>query len=232
MKNMERVIAHFQEEAARFDGIIIQLIPYYPQMVEALILSIPFPKGEPIRVLDLGCGTGTIAHRIKSEFPHARITCLDIAVNMIEVAKSKLSPYGDVEYRVADFNNFEFAGKYDMVVSSLALHHLADDAAKIRLYRKIFQSLSDGGIFYNADVILASNDHLQAINMQKWVEYMNRAVPMDEVENKWLVTYREEDRPARLMIQLEWLKEIGFTDVDVVWKYYNFAVYGGYKKHC
>ncbi len=31
------------------------------------------------------------------------------------------------------------------------------------------------------------------------------------------------------MDQLAWLAEIGFTDVDVVWKYYNFAVYGGRK---
>ena len=51
---------------------------------------------------------------------------------------------------------------------------------------------------------------------------------MDEVENQWLVTYREEDRPARLMSHLAWLQEAGFQDVDVVWN--NFAVYGGAKK--
>lgn len=39
----------------------------------------------------------------------------------------------------------------------------------------------------------------------------------------------EEDRPAKLIEQLNWLAEIGFTDVDVIWKYYNFAVYGGLK---
>lgn len=230
MNNMERVIDHFQEEAARFDGIIIQLIPYYRQMLEALVLAIPFPKSESIRVLDLGCGTGTIAHQIKTEFPNAKITCLDIAANMIEVAKSKLSQHGDVEYRVGDFSDFEFDQSYDVIVSSLALHHLADDPAKTGVYRKIFQGLTNGGVFYNADVVLGSNDYLQAVNMQKWTEYMNRAVPMAEIENKWLATYREEDRPARLMNQLEWLTEIGFKDVDVLWKYYNFAVYGGVKK--
>ena len=39
----------------------------------------------------------------------------------------------------------------------------------------------------------------------------------------------EEDRPAVLMEQLSWLKDLGFADVDVVWKYYSFAVYGGRK---
>jgi len=97
MSNMKRVIDHFEEEAARFDGIIIQLIPYYRQMVEALVLSIPFPKSQSIRVLDLGCGTGTIAHQIKTVFPNAKITCLDIAANMIRVAQAKLSQYNDVD---------------------------------------------------------------------------------------------------------------------------------------
>jgi tRNA (cmo5U34)-methyltransferase len=31
------------------------------------------------------------------------------------------------------------------------------------------------------------------------------------------------------MNQLDWLREIGFKEVDVVWKYYQGAVYGGLK---
>jgi tRNA (cmo5U34)-methyltransferase len=229
MGNNERVKEHFEAEADSFDKIIIQLIPYYQQMVGALVLSIPFPKSEPIRVLDLGCGTGTITSSIKNEFPNAKITCLDIAANMIRVAQSKLSQYRDVHYHTGDFNDYQFDQTFEVIVSSLALHHLPDDAAKVRVYRKIFGSLTTGGVFYNADAVLGSNDFLQANNMQKWQEYMNRTVPMAEIENQWMVTYREEDRPARLMSHLEWLREVGFKDVDVVWKYYNFAVYGGVK---
>lgn len=231
MNYMERVIDHFEEEAAQFDGTIIQLIPFYQQMVEALVLSIPFPKSDqPIRVLDLGCGTGTVAQKIKTEFPNAKITCLDIAAKMIQAARTKLSQYQDVKYCVGDFYECEFEHNYEVIVSSLALHHLPDDAAKIRVYQKIFKSLTPGGVFYNADVVLASNDASQAINIQKWKEFMNQTIPMTEVEGKWLVTYREEDRPASLMSHLQWLREAGFKEVDVIWKYYNFAVYGGYKK--
>jgi tRNA (cmo5U34)-methyltransferase len=44
-----------------------------------------------------------------------------------------------------------------------------------------------------------------------------------------MVNYREEDRPARFVDQLNRLRDIGFNGVDVIWKYYNFAVYGGVK---
>ena len=51
----------------------------------------------------------------------------------------------------------------------------------------------------------------------------------DEILDKWIPAYETEDRPAKLIDQLKWLEAIGFHSVDVVWKYYNFCVYGGMK---
>ncbi len=65
--------------------------------------------------------------------------------------------------------------------------------------------------------------------IRKWKEYMSNNVTLDEIENKWLPKYREEDTPAKMTDHLAWMNEIGFKDVDVVWKYYNYAVYGGVK---
>ena len=39
-----------------------------------------------------------------------------------------------------------------------------------------------------------------------------------------------EDSLAKLLIKLAWVAEIGFAELDVIWKYYNFAVYGGVKR--
>lgn len=226
---MDRVKDHFESEAGEFDGIILRLIPRYEEMVDALVSALPFEPDRPIRVTDLGCGTGTVAARVLQSFPNASVTCVDIAENMLEMAKDKLSAKPGVRFVQADFNRFEFDGPQDAVVSSLALHHLATDGDKRDFYSKIFDSLSAGGVFWNADVVLASNADLQNRYMEKWKAFMRRSVSPDEIENKWMPKYLEEDRPARLTDQLEWLKEIGFRDVDVVWKYYNYAVYGGIK---
>jgi tRNA (cmo5U34)-methyltransferase len=45
-----------------------------------------------------------------------------------------------------------------------------------------------------------------------------------------LPKYHAEDRPAKLLDQLDWLTQAGSVAVDVVWKHYNFAVYGGVKQ--
>ena len=66
--------------------------------------------------------------------------------------------------------------------------------------------------------------------MYQWRAFMRRNISDDEIENKWIAKYHVEDHPAKLVDQLAWLTEIGFAEVDVVWKHYNFAVYGGVKR--
>lgn len=226
---MNQIREHFEAEAKEFDGIIIKLIPYYDQMIGALIDTIHFDKGAAIRIIDLGCGTGTIAKKISEKYPNSKIVCLDIASNMIEIAKHKLSKHKDTQFITGDFAKIEFENKFDVVVSSLALHHLENDKEKKEFYTKIYNVLTDSGLFYNADVVLASTAYLQDVNINRWIEFINKSLPMDEILNKWIPTYRAEDRPAKLTDQLKWLEGIGFRSVDTVWKYYNFCVYGGLK---
>ncbi len=228
--HMDTIKVHFEGEAPEFDRIILTLIPHYQTLVRALVEAIPFERSMPFRGIDLGCGTGIVAAQVLEVFPNAQITCLDLAENMIAIAQARLARYTRVNYVVADFTSFDFCDKYDAVVSSLALHHLLTDEDKQNFYRRIYESLNHGGVFYNADAVLASNDFLQSVYMNEWRRFMSRSVAKDEIEAKWIPKYQEEDRPARLIDQLAWMAEIGFVDVDVLWKYYNFAVYGGVRR--
>lgn len=226
---MNKIKEHFEAEALEFDGIIIKLIPFYDQMIGALIDSIHFDSNSAIRIIDLGCGTGTVAKRISQKFPNSKIVCLDIASNMIDIAKHKLSEHKDTEFITGDFSMIDIDNKFDVVVSSLALHHLENDIRKKEFYNKIHDILSDFGLFINADVVLASTDYHQNINMNRWIEFMKKSIPEDEIFYKWIPKYKAEDRPAKLIDQLKWLQDIGFKSVDVIWKYYNFSVFGGFK---
>ncbi len=226
---MNKIKDHFEKEAKDFDNIVVKLIPFYNEMLEALTNALGYPKTQKISVADIGCGTGTIAKMILERYPDSILTCVDLAANMIETAKIKLAKYKNVEYIVEDFYNFNFDKKYDVVVTSLALHHLRNDNDKKKFFKKIFDALNKNGVFYNADIVLGSSEPLQNLYMQKWKEFMQRKVPPDEIENKWCPKYEDEDRPAKVIDQIKWLEEIGFQKTDIIWKYYNFAVYGGVK---
>lgn len=228
---MDHVKAHFDSEAREFDRIILTLIPHYETMVRTLIEVIPFAPSTPLRIIDLGCGTGTVAAKALERFPNADVTCVDLSENMISMVRSRFGDHPNVHCIVSEFSTLDFPSRYDVAISSLALHHLLTDEDKREFYRRIYEHLTPGGVFYNADVVLAANGFLQELSMKEWRRFMSRNVSPEEIEGKWIPTYENEDRPARLRDQLGWLEEIGFVDVDVVWKYFNFAVYGGVRPH-
>jgi len=219
----DHVKAHFEEEAKIFDVLILNVVPNYKEMISALISAIPFPKDKRFSVADLGCGTGTISKAVTDAFPNVSVTCIDIAENMLDIAKTKVGK--GAKYVLADLNDYEFEERYDLIVSSLALHHLESDGDKMRLYRKIHSALNPNGMFVNADIVLGENERLQSVNMEKWHEFLKRSFPEDEIQKKWLPTYYAEDRPARLLSHLDMLRECGFSVVDVIYKYYGYAVY-------
>ena len=225
---MKQVKKHFEKEAEVFDIIIRTLIPYYEDMIHSLVLALPFHEKEMIKVLDLGCGTGNISMILKERFPKAFITCVDLAENMIKMARLKLSSYNNVEFLAANFCDLEFNEEYDAVISSLALHHLLPEEQKL-FYGKIKGWLKEGGVFYNADNILGSTKHLNQVYFDKWVEFMLQSHSKEEIEKIWLPKHKEEDFPVPLQNHIRWMKNAGFQDVDVVWKYYMFGVYGGTK---
>lgn len=221
----EKIKKHFEGEAREFDEIIRKLIPYYQDMVAAVIETIPFEESAILEVIDLGCGTGTVARAVKDAFPNARITCLDLSGNMLQMAAGKFGDANDTNYINCSFYDFDFDEKYDAMVSSLALHHLVSMEDKMDFYRKIYSSLKTGGVFINADVVTASTDFLQNVYMRRWKDFMCGNMPENEVENKWIPKYYEEDRPVSMMEHLDMLNKAGFKITDVVWKYYNYAVY-------
>lgn len=222
---------HFEKEAEEFDVLILKLIPNYKEMIKTLIRSIPFESSKPIKVLDLGCGTGNTTREVKKRYPQAYVTCIDLAENMIDIAQYKLAEFEDIQYYVADLRDFQYGeDNYDLVISSLTLHHLQSDEEKINIYQRIYDSLRDGGVFLNADNVLASSEYLENVSIEHWKEFMLETLPLNEVEEKWLPTHSKEDHPSPLIDHVDWLRGIGFKDVDVMWKYVQGAVFGGVKR--
>lgn len=220
----------FEEEAKKFDNVIPLLIPFYSEIYNILTDSIPFYRKIPIKILDIGCGTGTFAERLKEKFPQAKITCLDFANNMIDVAKSKLAKYSkDIDFLVGDFNNLDIKNEYDVVVSSFALHHIQTDKEKLRLYKNIYEALKPNGVFLTADIVLGVNNYIKNLYEKKWEEHLIKQYNKSRLDTNTLEKYQTDDNPSELFKHLKWLDISGFQQVETIWKYYNFAIFGGYK---
>lgn len=223
----KQIKEHFSKESEEFDSIITNRVPFYGLFIEALVNILPFKQDKAIKVVDLGCGTGTVACCVKKRFPNAEIACVDFSPEMLASAKTKLDQYYDISYHESDVCQFNFTG-YDVVLSSLCLHHIGSEKEKTDFFRKVYNGLLPEGVFYIYDVILASNRALQGVYLEEWKRYMRKNLSAKDIDDT-LRKYREEDRPFALMTELKWLGEAGFKEIDVICKFYNGAVYGGVK---
>ena len=121
-------------------------------------LAAPAP-GE--NVLDVGCGTGTLAVALKAKVRTGEVHGIDASPEMIEVAKEKAVRAGsDIDFRVALIEAIPFPdGSFDLVTSSLMLHHLPDHLKREGL-AEVRRVLKPGGRFMAMDLAAPSHSLL------------------------------------------------------------------------
>jgi len=121
-------------------------------------LAAPAP-GES--VLDVGCGTGTLAIAIKPRVGEGEVHGIDASPEMIEVAKDKAAKArAEVDFQVGLIEAIPFPdATFDLVTSSLMLHHLPDDL-KRKGFAEIRRVLKPGGRFLAMDFAAHSHSFL------------------------------------------------------------------------
>ena len=86
----------------------------------------------PRTILDIGAGTGHVTGLAKKNGRARKIAALDAAPKMLARLKAKFS---DVETIRADAASFASAARYDLILSSMALHWLDDPARVLENWR-------------------------------------------------------------------------------------------------
>lgn len=225
----------FDEAADGYDGLRRRLVPGLDGLFRAVIGCVPFGTEEPIRVLDLGAGTGLLSAVVAERYPRSRVTLVDLSVEMLRVARRRfVSEPGRFEFRVMDFARKALprgtrgdARGYDLVVSALAIHHLTD-GDKRETFEKIRDALVVDGRFVNMDQVLGETPEEEA-GLKAWWLRRVREAGATEDDLAGASKRMRADKNATLAAQLRWLREAGFEDVEARHRDHRFAVYAGRK---
>lgn len=103
-------------------------------------------------VVDLGCGTGTLAIMVKQAHPDARVIGVDVDAKILDIARAKVAAAGvDVELRHGAVQDVGLAAhSVDRVLTSLVLHHLTAEE-KLSALRTLHATLKPGGELHVLD---------------------------------------------------------------------------------
>jgi tRNA (cmo5U34)-methyltransferase len=208
---------HLDVGAERYDVEIRRFIPHYDEMITTgvEVLAALAPAAE--HALDLGGGTGALSCAVLDALPGVRVTVLDVDADMLRVARQRLARYGNrVSFHEASFLTPLPAA--DIVVASLALHHVHDLHTKTDLYRSIHDALSPGGVLLNLDAAVTEGARLNGLVFDRMAARMGDHGISDAEARGHFVAWAEEDRYFPLDAELGALRDAGFAEVECFWR--------------
>lgn len=184
------------------------------------------------RVLDIGCGAGNNTLKLRQALPHdIDAVLLDLSRPMLERAASRLSEInaGNVQLIADDFRTAQLPdNSFDVILAAAVLHHLRDDSDWQAAFSKIFRLLRPGGSVWITDLVVHETPAVHQMMWARYGDYLSQW--KDEAYRDRVFAYIDrEDSPRPVTFQLELLRWVGFSKVELLHKNSCFAAFGAVK---
>lgn len=241
----------FERMAETYDAVAQYFVPRYDFLQNEMIRAAGLAESEQPVVVDLGAGGGGFLERVLEARPDARCYWVDSSVAFRAVAERRLERFGErvtfIHSRLEDPWEEKLPERPDFIFSMSAIHHL-ESGEKKRLAARAFETLQPGGWFINTDEMRTLNDDAYFRSLVYWVRHVESAeVPPElrdaavgwragferwkarNIENFGAPRHLGDDLHESFLLQLDSLKDAGFTNADCFVKFHLWAMIGGRK---
>lgn len=182
-------------------------------------------------VLEVGCGAGNYTLKLLERLPGLDATLIDLSLPMLDRARARVSQANSgrvttiqVDIRAAELPDEQF----DIILAAAVLHHLRTDEEWRKVFSAFHRTLQRGGSVWIFDLVESSIPGVGQLMWRRYGEYLTRL--KDEAYRDHVFAYVDkEDSPRPLLFQLDLLRQIGFTQVEVLHKNACFAAFAAVK---
>jgi tRNA (cmo5U34)-methyltransferase len=216
-------------------------VPLAIEQIDIMLRLIGAARDPITRFLDLGSGDGVLSAAILDEYPNAQGFFVAQSMSILNGARKRLLNYGSrITLLTADLASPEWstalrnAIPLDAIVSAFAINHFPSDRKRV-LYSELLPLLAPDGIFLNIEHVASATRWTESV----WDDYVIDALfgsVINESPGKSRAEVAREYyarasttgvQTAPLEVQLDWLRESGFVNVECFLKVLELAVFGG-----
>lgn len=221
-----------------FENMLERSIPQYEVMRESVTnlaySIITRSKKETFSILDIGCSDGLMIERLRNKFvvdnenDNGRYIGIDISKPMLDKAKFRfLDDIIDnkVTIKECDLRTDFPQGLYDVVTSILSIQFTPIEYRQ-HIIQNIYNSISaKNGCFIMVEKILGNTDMLNQLFVENYYSMKSdNGYSQEQIERKRL-SLEGVLVPVTNDWNIELLKQAGFKQVDVFWRWMNFVGY-------
>ena len=219
----------FDEEVASvFDDMLLRSVPFYKENLNLQIEILKNFLKEKDSVIDLGSSTGTFLIELSKKIKNLKLIGIDNSYAMIERAIKKAKAFGsNIEFIEADFLEYEFKNP-KAIIANYTIQFVRP-LKREKLIKKIYNSLENEGIFLMSEKLITENKKLNKIMIDIYYNYKKEkgyseyeiARKREALENVLI--------PYSMNENIEMLKNAGFKEIEVIFRWNNFATFLAFK---
>ncbi|HEY7673300.1 MAG TPA: carboxy-S-adenosyl-L-methionine synthase CmoA [Gammaproteobacteria bacterium] len=214
--------------AAVFDDMVSRSVPFYAEIQRMLAELASAFATEGSNIYDLGCSTGTTLTLLHESLPvRAHLCGVDYSADMLAQCREKLAARGlegAIELRQADLDEGVQVENASVVMLILTLMFVRP-LNREKLIRSIHAGLNENGCLLVVEKVLGDGSLFNRLFIERYYEFKRR-MGYSELE----ITQKREALenilvPYRLQENRDLLLGAGFREVEVFFKWYNFAAF-------
>ena len=226
-KPIEKQFEFDEEVASVFDDMLNRSVPFYKEnlFLQIDILS-KFLKENDL-VIDLGSSTGTFLIELAKR-KKLNLIGIDNSNAMIKRAKNKAKAFGvDVKFINADFLEYDF-NNANAIIANYTIQFVRP-LKREKLIQKIYNSLQNNGIFLMSEKLITENKKLNKTMIDIYYNYKK-----EKGYTEYEISQKREALenvliPYTMKENIEMLKNAGFKDTEVIFRWNNFATFIAFK---
>ena len=212
--------------ASVFDDMVNRSVPFYGEMQRMIAELAADHAKTGTDVFDLGCATGTTLIGMNTSVPEdIRFIGIDDSPEMLDKCRNKLNEAGfsrPFELRVADLNSKVEITNASVVVLCLTLQFIRP-IHREKLLKSVFDGIQSGGVLLLVEKILAEDSFFN----REFIHYYYNFKRRNQYSEMEISQKREALEniliPYKLSENIALLRDIGFENCEVFFKWYNFS---------
>ena len=164
-----------RHEPTRLEMLLTKLafLLYGKPVYQAFVDRLPLCGGE--RVLDFGCGMGTVAYYAAKKLPHGHLTCLDVSARWLNACRKTMRKYKNVSFLQSDPQSPALVeDSFDAVCCHFVLHDIPESDLGM-VIPALVKSLKPGGVLIFREPL----DEAEKLSVIKRLTEQNRLALKD-----------------------------------------------------
>jgi len=221
----------FDEDVASvFDDMLNRSVPFYKENLNLQIKILKEFLKDNDKIIDLGCSTGNFLIELaKKSDKKLKLIGIDNSEAMIKRAKQKAKAFGvEIKFLNEDFLNSNL-NNAKAIIANYTIQFIRP-LKREKLIKKIYSSLKEDGIFLMSEKLISENKKLNKIMIDIYYEYKKKmgysefeiAQKREALENVLI--------PYSMQENIDMLKEAGFKNIEIIFRWNNFATFLAFKK--